>query len=355
MSRKLPTISCDDAAPYRLDYLAGGSPLEVDWERPPRVALQYESLAELVEPAFPGRPLEEYAVLESGLANTNVRFRVRGDAAPYVLRLHTRDATAAKRELALMKYLADHPLPVIPVPALVYTDTKPERGQHPYSIWRFVDGTLLAELFGTLRAPQLVEIAGACARVLAALSVHRFGSCGGFGPELEVVHEYGRPSRLVPEVVHRALFEGRAGDRLGLELRDALWSVVERTSPRLTAIDDRYTLVHGDYKRSNLLITRTGAVWSVKAVLDWEFACAGPPLIDVGLFLRAGDALPEGFRENFASCYRAAGGELPGDWLPLSRLVDVLSQVTFLDDPRDRPRVFAETTEVVKETIRMLS
>jgi fructokinase len=89
-------------------------------------------------------------------------------------------------------------------------------------------------------------------------------------------------------------------------------------------------------------------------VLDWEFAFAGPPLVDVGLFLRAGDALPRGFREAFAAGYRAAGGVLPNDWLPLSRLVDVVSQVTFLDDPRERPRVFAETTEVLKETLRML-
>jgi len=95
--------------------------------------------------------------------------------------------------------------------------------------------------------------------------------------------------------------------------------------------------------------------WEVSAVLDWEFAFAGPPLIDVGLFLRAGEALPAGFREAFVAGYRAAGGELPDDWLPLSRLIDVLSQVTFLNGPQERPRVFAETTEVVKETISVLA
>jgi aminoglycoside phosphotransferase (APT) family kinase protein len=114
-------------------------------------------------------------------------------------------------------------------------------------------------------------------------------------------------------------------------------------------------LVHADYKRSNLLIQSAGTGWKVGAVLDWEFAFAGPSIIDVGLFLRAGQALPGGFREEFASCYQDAGGELPADWLPLSRLVDVMSQVTFLDDSRDRPRVFAETITVVKETIEMLS
>jgi hypothetical protein len=45
---------------------------------------------------------------------------------------------------------------------------------------------------------------------------------------------------------------------------------------------------------------------------------------------------------------------LPSDWLRLSRLVDLVSQMTFLNDPLDRPRVIAETTGVVRETLRML-
>ena len=53
--------------------------------------------------------------------------------------------------------------------------------------------------------------------------------------------------------------------------------------------------------------------------------------------------------------HRDAGGELPSEWLRLSRLVDLISQVTFLSDPRDLPRVLAETTGVVEETVRMLT
>lgn len=90
-------------------------------------------------------------------------------------------------------------------------------------------------------------------------------------------------------------------------------------------------------------------------MLDWEFAFAGPPLTDVGLFLRAGKALPVGFSQAFVSGYRAAGGELACDWLPLSRLLDLVSQMTFLNDERERPRVFAETTAVVKESIELLT
>lgn len=334
--------------------------MEEGWERPPRVELSADELTRRIEPAFPGRSIAEASVLSSGLANTNLRFRLHGDSEAHVLRLHTRDHEAAGRERALMSLLSRGPRPSIPVPRLIYADPAPRLGQHPYSIWSFVEGTLLAELFQQLLPSELIDIARVCGQVLARFRQYPFAVCGELGAELTITREYGPPSRFLPNAVRGALFEGRAGERLGESLRDELWRIVERASPRLAAVDGPYSLVHGDYKRSNLLLRRSGdrrsgPRWELSAVLDWEFAFAGPPLIDVGLFLRAGEALPAGFREAFVAGYREGGGELPEDWLPLSRLIDVLSQVTFLNDPRERPRVFAQTTEVVKETISVLS
>jgi aminoglycoside phosphotransferase (APT) family kinase protein len=328
--------------------------VEEGWERPSRLELEPDDLKQLLEPAFPGGTLAEYSVLTTGLANTNIRFRMAGAAATYVLRLHTRDHDSARRERDLMALLARQ-RPSVPVPPLSYVDLLPERGSHPYSIWGFVEGTLLEELFRTVPPSELVVIAGVCGGVLASLGRHQFSKCGELGPELEVAREYGSAARFVPDTVQRALFEGRAGTRLGATLRDELWRVVERTSPRLGVLDERNTLVHGDYKRSNLLMRRAAGTWQVAAVLDWEFAFAGPALVDVGIFLRAGSALPDGFREAFAAGYRDAGGKLPADWLVLSRLLDVVSMITFLDDSRERPRVFAECVEVLKETLGMLA
>lgn len=328
--------------------------MEDGWERPPRAELGPERLNQLIEPAFSGKQVSESAVLTTGLANTMVRFRLLGDDAAYVLRLHTRDPDAAVRERAIMRRLAAESAS-IPLAPLVYSHPPSEPGGPAYSIWGFVEGTLLQHLFRTLTAAELVNIAGECGRVLAAIAAHPFARCGELGAELEVVSDYGQPSEFIPRVIQRGLFQGRAGQRLGTRLRDALWSAVERSAPLLRSIDYRYGLVHADYKRSNLLLRAADAGWKLSAVLDWEFAFAGPPLIDVGLFLRAGPALPAGFREEFTSCYLAAGGWLPNDWLPLSRLVDVVSQIHFLDDVNERPRVFAESTNVLKETLRILS
>jgi Ser/Thr protein kinase RdoA (MazF antagonist) len=309
----------------------------------------------MVQPAFPGAAISQHALIATGLANTNVRFRLEGRESAYVLRLHTREPKAAAREQALMSYLASNPQGPIPVAPLIYSDPTPHLGRFPYSIWGFVEGTLLQELFKTVPDSELVDIAATCGRVAAAFARHRFPTCGEFGEKLAIDQEYGAPSRFVPDVVCESLYGGLAGERLGVRLRDALWAVVERNAPLLAEVDGQYTLVHADYKRSNVLLRRSATTWNVAAVLDWEFAFAGPPIIDVGLFLRAGEALPAGFREAFAAGYRDAGGELPSEWLRLSRLVDLVSQVSFLNDPRDRPRVIAETTAVVEETIRILT
>lgn len=325
--------------------------MERDWERRPQLQLGLAELRGLFAPAFPFATITHHELITTGLANTNVRVWLSGYDGSFVLRVNTRDASAAKRECAITRYLAAHQ-PAFPVPELCYCDAD---SSPPYSIWRFVSGELLQTLFHTLPAPELIEIAASCGQTLAPLAQHRFAKSGGLSAELEVTHEYGEPSRFVPEFIREALFNQRAGQRLGLDLRDALWRVVERASPELAELDGRYSLVHGDYKRSNLLLARVKGNWRVAAVLDWEFAFAGPALVDAGLFLRAGSALPPGFAAAFVAGYRAAGGKLPTEWLRLSRLIDLLSQMTFLNEEAERPRVVAETIGVVKETLRILS
>jgi aminoglycoside phosphotransferase (APT) family kinase protein len=172
---------------------------------------------------------------------------------------------------------------------------------------------------------------------------------------MHIVERYGPPSKYIEDYVRESLHGGRAEQRVGEALREQIWRTVQRHAPRLRALDGRYCLVHGDFKRSNLLMRKHGPSWSVAAVLDWEFCFAGPPLVDVGNFLRAGEALPVGFREAFARGYCAAGASLPAEWLELSRLVDLVSQLEFLNRPEERPRVFAETLEVVRETLRVLA
>ncbi len=322
--------------------------MEEGWERPPHAVPTRQELTALVAAAFPSTELERYELLTTGLANTNLRFWLRGHPGSYVMRLYTRDSGAVARENALIPYLARH-APRVPVPEFIYAQLSPI----PCSIWRFVEGELLQDLFLTASPAQLLQIANVCGQTLAELHGCRFERCGELGADLNVVREYGAPSAFVPQVIRDGL-AGLPGQRLGPRLSQRLTTALGRTEPLLREVDGDYRLVHADYKRPNLLLTRTPNGFRVAAVLDWEFAFAGPPLVDIGLFLRAGSALPAGFARAFAAGYQRAGGNLPAAWLALSRLVDLLSQMTFLDGPRERPRVWQETRGVVQETVDIL-
>jgi aminoglycoside phosphotransferase (APT) family kinase protein len=45
-------------------------------------------------------------------------------------------------------------------------------------------------------------------------------------------------------------------------------------------------LVHNDFGNRNILVRQENGKWGVAAILDWEFAFSGSPLLDVGHFLR---------------------------------------------------------------------
>ena len=61
--------------------------------------------------------------------------------------------------------------------------------------------------------------------------------------------------------------------------------LVERVSADLAArvpVQQRVSVVHGDYRMDNVVLDDRGAV---RAILDWEICTLGDPLADVGLLM----------------------------------------------------------------------
>ncbi|HEX7305019.1 phosphotransferase family protein [Lentzea sp.] len=89
--------------------------------------------------------------------------------------------------------------------------------------------------------------------------------------------DFGRPEGFLARQVKRwgkQLDASRSRDLPGIdELRDKLAATVP-DSPRAT-------IIHGDYRLDNALVTRDPL--DISAVLDWEMATLGDPLADLGL------------------------------------------------------------------------
>jgi hypothetical protein len=85
--------------------------------------------------------------------------------------------------------------------------------------------------------------------------------------------------------------------------------------------------------------------------LDWEFAMAGSPLVDIGNFLRFEDELPQGFGESFMEGYVSSSIGLPRNWREVARLLDLAAMVNFLDSEEETPKTFRTAISVIEKMV----
>ena len=246
--------------------------------------------------------------LEGGFSNVNYALDDK-----FVLRLYAQGQEAALRESKILEIATWHG---IPTPSIV-------------KVGSFEDyGFLLSELVPGRLLDDKADFADVGAH-LAKVHSLSFGDYGFFETDGEL---RSIPRTLGEEIVSDAL-NGRAGRRLGPERILAL-SALEPPQPHPLAP----SLVHCDFNPKNILINDEG---KVTAILDWEFAMVGDPLIDLGNFFRFPEDYAPQQMVQFESGYREAGGILPPDWKRQAQLHDLVSLVSFLDRPEDHPETFA--------------
>jgi len=313
---------------------------EDDWERTvPPIELPPTVIDGLLGGLGPARSVTS---LPGGKANTNLRIDV--DGPPLVLRIYQRDADAFLREKTLWTRVA----PFMPVPRCLGEGMTPDG--HPVAILPFVDGIHPARALAD--HPEEAENIGRClGGCLAGLGRVPVDGIGLYAPDLSLARRFDSVGHSFDDLIRWSLKQGRARGRMGAErrarLRDQLPSLVDALAP----LDAHHGLAHGDYKSANLLLRHDGS-WSVAAVLDWEFACPFTPMLDIAIHFRHRKGWPDALQVGFETGYREAGGWLPDDWRRLSRIVDLMNLVGFLNASGDRPRLYTDVLAHIDETLR---
>jgi aminoglycoside phosphotransferase (APT) family kinase protein len=170
----------------------------------------------------------------------------------------------------------------IPGPGISYV-LVPEDGLGSGFIMAWLDGETLGQRI--VRAEELAEIrprlARECGQVLARIHALDWQAAGLAGelPEID-------PATLVKET-----WSSYCELNVPVPMIDYSWRWLRDNLPR----ESRTTLVHGDFRNGNLMVTPQG----INAVLDWELAQIGDPVRDLGWLCvnswRFGkDALPVG-------------------------------------------------------------
>lgn len=287
--------------------------------------LRENLVADVVRAALGPRRIVSVAPLYGGHSGNVWRVVVAGPSEVYVLRIHRRGATACAVEAALAHRLRG----IVPVPEVLYADPDGETVGAPVTLSRWMPGQRLEEALAHANFADALEMGHSVGLTLARIGTVRFDRGGYFtDARLEVRSSCGTPAQQAIAYAWKRL--GRTVRGVPDDLRRGYVELVVDEAPYLNRTDGASQLVHSAFSPRNLLVTQRYGRWKVAAVLDWESAFSGSPLVDVASVLRFSEELPEGYVDGFIAGFREGGGELAEGWEKLSRVLDVYAMCDIL-------------------------
>jgi aminoglycoside phosphotransferase (APT) family kinase protein len=325
-----------------------GAPPEAGWFRPgPRRVVATHVLDRVVQTALPGRRVIEVHPLTDGFRNAN--FRLHLDLPPecVVLRIYEHDGTLCRKETDILKLVGC----LVPTAEVIYAEPDGMNDVPPFVLLRYIEGITFRELKRRGDAESISQTAYAIGQTLASIGRVAFPKGGWLGPGPSVKSSLQDGKDSAPRFVDLCLNSLNVRQRMKEELRSATSALVWSYAAQLASLGDENHLAHGDFGSRNLLVRHVAGKWVVAGVLDWEFAIAGSPLVDVGHFLRYECVSRPKVEPHFSNGYLQAGGTLPPDWRRLARVVDLVALCESLTHDALPDEVVAELLELVRATV----
>ncbi|MEX2108873.1 MAG: phosphotransferase family protein [Solirubrobacterales bacterium] len=174
------------------------------------------------------------------------------------------------REHKVVSALGPTEVPVAPIVGLCEDESV---NGAPFYVMEFVEGPILRGLAEADAFPDEADRQAIGERVADTLvEIH------AIDPDAVGLGDLGRKEDYVARQLHR--WQGQWEKSKTREI-DAIDQVHERLAARIPE-QGPATIVHGDYRLDNMILTPGG---EVAAVVDWELCTLGDPLADVGLLM----------------------------------------------------------------------
>ncbi|HKP10500.1 MAG TPA: aminoglycoside phosphotransferase family protein [Blastocatellia bacterium] len=295
-----------------------------------------ERIRRLCQSLSPRRRVASAARLVGGLSNSGFKIHFESGGEPVVLRIYERDPAACRKELELLRALAR----TVAVPEVLHAEPEGCDGGRPFVFLRYVEGVTFRQLKATADRRAIQEAAYAIGAALAAVGKH----------DLDCVPQVSDGPPQLPESINGHLSSPGLTARTGAALADRVRRLVADWGTRLRLITRERRLVHGDFRKQNILVRPDGNTWTVAAILDWECAFQGSQMFDVGVFLRYERSEQPVAEPAFSRGFRDGGGRLCEDWMDAARVVDLDSLCRSLTAPHLPPDIEREIVGLVTAT-----
>jgi fructokinase len=221
----------------------------------------------------------------------------------------------------------------------------------PFLLMQYVEGISFRDLKRSGDQTAIEQAAFAIGETLAAIGRISFARAGWIAPGPTVAAPMLEGADPTPRFVDLCLASPNLQRRMSVDLRDRASVMVWSRAQDLGELDSQSCLVHGDFGKRNLLVKCDGERWRVVAVLDWEYAVSGSPLIDIGHFLRYERDSRPCAEPHFSRGYVQAGGILPDNFRSLARAVDLIALCESLTHDDLPETVVTELLELVRATV----
>jgi aminoglycoside phosphotransferase (APT) family kinase protein len=174
------------------------------------------------------------------------------------------------REFKVVSALGKTEVPVAPVVGLCEDESVNEA---PFYVMEFVEGPILRGLAEAEIFPDEGDRRAIGERVADTLvQIH------SVDPDAVGLGDLGRKEDYVARQLHRWQGQWEKSKTRELEPIDRVHEALSARIPE----QGPATIVHGDYRLDNMILTDAG---EVAAVVDWELCTLGDPLADVGLLM----------------------------------------------------------------------
>jgi aminoglycoside phosphotransferase (APT) family kinase protein len=194
------------------------------------------------------------------------------------------------REHKVVSALGGTKVPVAPVVGLCEDESVNDA---PFYVMEFVEGPVLRGLAEAETFPEEADRRAIGERVADTLvQIH------AVDPDAVGLGDLGRKEDYVARQLHRWQGQWEKSKTRELAPIDRVHAALSARIPAQGAA----TIVHGDYRLDNMILTAEG---EVAAVVDWELCTLGDPLADVGLLMaywpeRGDDVVALGMPANLA-------------------------------------------------------
>ena len=300
--------------------------------------------------AFPDAEIARIEILLGGLINTNIKVEFRSNHPAVVLRLYRRGPAVCSKECAVLRLVRS----TVPVPEVIHVQPDGIDGCGPFSILEFVNGVTFQQLKRTGNLEAFHQAAASAGETLARIGKYQFSKPGQLQVDNDLIvgPPYMEGLDLIPRLLDSFLQSEHLQRRIDLSLQQQLHNFIWSWADQFRAFDNDCHLVHCDFGNRNILVDCINGRWQVVAVLDWEFALSGSPLLDVGHFLRY-ETPDTPLREPYFSReFIKSGGLLPDDWRRIALVLDLTGLVECLtheDLPKD---VADEILQLINSTLK---